>query len=808
MDSSVSAQSLAIRRLKRVYELSMTLSGDPMDIFVHVASMIAELLAVKVVCLSEIHGSQLHFLSVYSNGEVVSNAGQCPLGITPCATVEESKDIRIYDRVAERFPHATFLEAHNAYAYCGFPSLDHVGNVVAVTCLLDDQPHEFSVEDQELLRIVGQRIGLEMARKRASEAHAETHRALQENQARFLDVAEAACEFIWEVDTEGRFTYLTDRVVDMYGLTPSELLGKAPFEFLLVDDIEWVRDFFHTLIRDKRPFRDLEHRVRSRTGDITWISVSGVPMLDESGDLRGFRGTTANITARKEAELARQQSEEQFRIIAETISEVFWMADTPLTKIRYVSPAYERIWQRPCQELYENPQSFTDCIHPDDRDNARAHFIHQANQQPFELEYRIVRQDGSTAWIWDRSFPLIDGTGQVTGCVGIAQDITTRKEAEIRLRESEQRLELALQGAELGLWDWYVPSGAVFFNDRWIEMLGYAREELEPRYEQWVKLVHPDDLVRVTPVLEAHLAGHTAHYEIEHRLLTKDGTWKWVWSSGKVLARDAAGRPLRAAGTHLDISERKELEERLREQHAQLAHAQRLTTAGELAAIIVHELNQPLGAISSYVGAAQLEFADLLNANPSLREILTETLRLTHRASGIVRSIRDLVRQHDHQSVPLNLGAILEESFAYVQREFDSRQIRSAIDVPCSLPAVRGDRIQLQQLFLNLFLNAMDAMSEVDGRTRQLTVRVAVVAGNILKVSIIDTGPGIASNVIPRVFEPFVTNKTNGIGLGLSLCRSIAEAHGGRIRAHSVQGQGACFEVLLPAVTGEATSVH
>ena len=160
------------------------------------------------------------------------------------------------------------------------------------------------------------------------------------------------------------------------------------------------------------------------------------------------------------------------------------------------------------------------------------------------------------------------------------------------------------------------------------------------------------------------------------------------------------------------------------------------------------------------------------------------------------------------QSATFDLGAILQGSLAYVQREFDRRQIRAALKIPSSLPAVRGDRIQIQQLFLNLLMNAMDAMDEVDESTRQLTVKVAVLAGDVMKVSIIDTGPGVASNVIPRLFEPFVTNKTHGIGLGLSLCRSIAEAHGGRIMAHSVKGQGACFEVLLPAATGHACSAH
>jgi len=153
-------------RIRKLYELSMTLSGDPIDIFRHIAHIIGELLNVKVVCLSEVKGKELYFLSVYVEGVMHDNAGRCELSVTPCATVEESKDFRIYDRVAERFPNAHFLKQHNAFSYCGFPALDNNGKVVAVTCLLDDKPHDFSEEDHYMLRIMGQRIGLEIERQR------------------------------------------------------------------------------------------------------------------------------------------------------------------------------------------------------------------------------------------------------------------------------------------------------------------------------------------------------------------------------------------------------------------------------------------------------------------------------------------------------------------------------------------------------------------------------------------------------------------------------------------------------------------
>ena len=170
-----------ITRLRKLYELSMTLAGDPIDIFKHVAKMIGELMDVKVVCLSEIRGSELYFLSVYVDGELYTDAGQCDLAITPCSTVENSKDFRVYDQVMEKFPQASFLKTHNAYSYCGFPALDNHGKVVAVICLLDDRPHEFSDEDHEILRIFGQRVGIEIERQHHLIAREKAEHELREH---------------------------------------------------------------------------------------------------------------------------------------------------------------------------------------------------------------------------------------------------------------------------------------------------------------------------------------------------------------------------------------------------------------------------------------------------------------------------------------------------------------------------------------------------------------------------------------------------------------------------------------------------
>ena len=313
MQAKLSASGQSIKsitdpfdRLKKLYELSMTLSGDPVDVFKHVAFMIGEIFDVRVVCLSEIRGEELYFISVYVDGEVTEDVGYCALDITPCATVGKTKDIRMYDEVIEKFPHARFLKTHNAHSYCGFPALGANGNVVAVTCLLDDKPHEFTEDDQHMLRIMGQRIGFEIERKR-------------------------------------------------------------------------------------------------------------------------------EIEAREKAVMELKESNERFRQLAENISEVFWLGSPDWAEVHYISPTYERYWGRSAGDLYENPRSWIESIHPDDRAQVLADIPSDINSIGDYVdfhEYRIIGAEDKIYWIKARGYPIRDSDGNIVRIAGIAENITDRKTSE------------------------------------------------------------------------------------------------------------------------------------------------------------------------------------------------------------------------------------------------------------------------------------------------------------------------------------------------------------------------------------------
>ena len=399
--------------------------------------------------------------------------------------------------------------------------------------------------------------------------------------------------------------------------------------------------------------------------------------------------------------------------------------------------------------------------------------------------------------------PIFDTEGHITQLVACGVDISKRRNAENALRRSEERLELAMLGAELGWWDWDIQTGEAAFSEHWATMLGYDFNDIQPSFEAWERLVHPDDLAKVKRAVIDNLDAKTPFFEIEYRILSKNNEWKWILGRGKVVTCTTDGKPARVTGIDMDISSRKDLEERLRQRQEELYYAQRLTAAGELTAIVAHELNQPLGAINNYVGGSLLRFRELLSANPSLAEVLQQTLRLTQRAIAVIHGIRVLVRKQESKLDWVSLEAMAEDVFIPLRTELSNKQIRVNLDIPSSLPPLWCEKVHLQQLLLNLILNATQAMDTPGCAQRKLSLCAKVNANHKLEITVSDTGPGISPEIAARLFEPFVSTKAEGIGLGLSICRTIVEAYGGHISARSVLGQGTAFDVVLPLLIEE-----
>ncbi|MDZ8134321.1 MAG: PAS domain-containing protein [Nostoc sp. DedQUE04] len=367
----------------------------------------------------------------------------------------------------------------------------------------------------------------------------------------------------WNIQT-GKISW-SDNLEALFGLEPAEFDGS--FEMFAArvhpQDRDRVLTAVELAVATGEDY-DIEFRVVYPNGKIRWALSQGKVLYDQQGQPIQMAGIDLDITERKQSAETLRESEERFRQLAENIDAVFWIKEVSENRISYVSPAYKRLWGLNPQELYQGQQIWIDRIHPEDRESTDRAFHEKAVAGKFDQEYRIILPNGNIRWVHDRCFPLRDETGEIYRFAGIAEDISDRKQAEQALRNSEERLQMALEGSGGGLWDWNIITNEDYLSSRWLEMLGYEKGELPDDFSSWQQLIHPDDKVWVMERLNAHLQDDSVSYKFEYRMLTKSGEWKWIANHGKVVLRDRQGNPLRMAGIHHDVTDRKQAELALR----------------------------------------------------------------------------------------------------------------------------------------------------------------------------------------------------------------------------------------------------
>jgi len=376
------------------------------------------------------------------------------------------------------------------------------------------------------------------------------------------------------------------------------------------------------------------------------------------------------------------------------------------------------------------------------------------------------------------------------------------QESQAGLHEIEQRMRLAVEAADFGIWIRDLEENKIWATDKWRALFGFGEKE-QFDFDRILQRLHPEDRDTFRLILENAGKG-CGSYEAEYRIVLPSGGLRWIGSHGRV-EFDDAGKPILVRGVSHDITARREAEQESQKLRREIAHVGRVSMMGQLASALAHEINQPLGAILRNTEAAELFMQHESPDLEEVRAILADIRKDDQRAGNVIGRMRGLLKRQELDKRPVDVRELIGDVVSLVRSEAAARQVKVEVAGTDNLPPVFGDVVHLEQVLLNLIVNGMDALGEAKQGDRRVTITAALDGPNAVEIAVSDSGPGIPADKLTSIFDPFFTTKASGLGMGLPICRSIIEAHHGRLRAENRNGGGASFRFTLPIVEEAVT---
>jgi PAS domain S-box-containing protein len=445
-------------------------------------------------------------------------------------------------------------------------------------------------------------------------------------------------------------------------------------------------------------------------------------------------------------------------------------------------------------------------VHPEDLERCLNIYTQAfAARREFSMEYRLRHHTGEFRWIWDTGAPVHGPNDIFEGYVGSCIDISEQKKADEALRQSESKFRVLFESNMVPLAYWHADGRILDANDAFLRLVEFSRAELQAGLVRWASLTPAEHLEFDQRAFAELASGRDSSTPYEKEYVLRDGTHVPVLMSRSLLP----GYKDRGVAFAIDLTERKRSEQRLRksQEEAQrlqqeLSHLARVSTMGELSVSLAHELNQPLTAILTNAQVAQRLIAAGNPDMAELGEILADIVADDQRAGEVVHRVRSLIHKGQVEAQRLDLNGVVRDVVRLVRSEALIKDVTVILELSPLPVLIRGDRIQMQQVLLNLIINGLESIKEGGAGNATLVVRTHLPDQQWVQVSVEDTGVGISDSALEGIFEPFHTSKSNGMGMGLSICRSIVQAHGGRIWAQSSPEPGAVFHILLPVDSG------
>lgn len=595
---------------------------------------------------------------------------------------------------------------------------------------------------------------------------------------------------------DGTHSFVNKVWTDYTGMKLEDVIAANGAGLFRLDDPE--RQAWRVSLESGEPLI-AEAPIRAADGSYQWFSIRRTPLRDREGRIIKWYSIGFNIEDRMHADNALRESEarlaaaeRELRLTLDSIPALAWRT-RPDGFAEYLNKRWLDYTGLPLEQALG--QQWTSVIHPDDAPNLQKTWLNMLEAQVTgEVEARMRRSDGVYRWFLFRSEPLRDASGAIAGWYGTNTDIEDRKQAEGALRRSRTYLAEAQRLSSTGSFAWDIESGAHFWSDQTYQIM-----QLEPGSNLTTDLIlqriYPEDRMKMVNELNRAMEA-TEYWDYEIRLQMPDASLKYL----HVLARKAIYEEGRSevVGAMMDITAEKKSQEALYTAQSALAHAARVATLGEISVTIAHEVNQPLAAIVAN-GQACLRFLDRGTPDlESVRGAVQWIVKDGNRAADVIRRVRGMMKKADANKASVQVNDVIEEVAALLHQQLHGKGVVLRCDLHDLSPVV-GDRTQLQQVVINLMINAAEAMEDVQGRARILVIRSFRSETGRVAVTIEDSGAELLGDP-ERLFDAFFTTKASGLGMGLSICRSIIEDHDGRLWAMPNSGRpGATFQFELPS---------
>ncbi len=679
------------------------------------------------------------------------------------------------------------------------------GNVVGLanhTMLIAADGNRYQIADSgaPIRDAEGRISGVVLVFRDVTQEYARAER-LRESERKFRNIFHNANDAIYmhcitEDELPGKFVEVNDVACRMLGYTREEFMEMTPRDVDCGSATQRIREIMKSLFSDFSVTFEIRHRAKD--GHEIPVEVSA-HLMEMEGQLRVL-SIARDISEREKAHAQIRENEQRLNLAIDAGGLGMWDWHIPSNEI-VLGPLWAQMLGYDLSEIDAEHIQLESLMVDEDlagvKEKRDAHL--RGETEAYAAQFRMRHKSGDIVWIYDKGKVIErDEKGNPVRMCGVHQDISEYKKAENALRENEQRLNLTIEGGELGTWDFHIPSGRVVFNERWADMLGFELDEIDQNLDAWKRLVHPDDFPQAEEKLNAHLYGQAESYEAQFRMKHKSGDWVWISDKGKVIERDAGGQPLRACGTHLDITEQKHLQERLQQ-------AQKMEAVGQLAGGIAHDFNNILGAVIGYADMTR----EMVGPSSKVYKNQEKILQASDRAKNLVRQILSFSRQSDERLESTSLRPVVKEVIALLKASLPA-SIHFNSYLKKDAKAVQANPTKIHELLMNCATNAAYAMEQKGELTFSLYSETTdesvqgilgdMPTGEYTVIGVADTGTGIPEAVQKRMFDPFYTNKPvgEGTGMGLAVVFGIMKAHNGNIFVDSAQGKGTLFRFFFP----------